>query len=243
MQQVHRANNSAALGSLAVGAIAFCLSLVGLMPGSHLVYYSAGGVLAIIGGARALARRRRGYGTILWAPVLAITLGALAAVFMVSEIAVSTIARDADNAATTGSPAQLSGTISTPPSFATDPTLTAYESSAASIAARVYATYSGGQLETPGSGWPASVTVGADGTVTIADGLSAGTLPAGEALAYIRSNDGRGFDVLVSGSNHLETAIYDSATNSFHWSCTSSDTGCPPGALVPPSSGSSGSNA
>ena len=40
MQQIHQAHNSAAIGSVVVGALAFCLSIVGFIPGSPVFYLS-----------------------------------------------------------------------------------------------------------------------------------------------------------------------------------------------------------
>lgn len=254
MQAVHRAHNRAAVGSAVVGAIASCLSLVGFIPGSPIVYYSASGVIAIVGGVRALVRRRAGFGTNAWAPVLAIALGALAVVFMVSGLIIrdtrtiyipeSTSLSQNDTGLGNGGAAS---TVPLPPSFAADPNLTAYERSAATIAQSIYVNYNGGQLSSSTPTWPADVTVASDGQVTFPTGVVATTIPAGEVLHYQVSPTLGFFMISVTGGDLSEVAVYDSKENTFSWACASAAAAtCPPGGItVQPGSGdsSTGSNA
>jgi hypothetical protein len=254
MQAVHRVHNRAAIGSVVVGAIASCLSLVGFSPGSPVVYYSAGGLIAIVGGVRALVRRRAGFGTNAWAPALAIALGALAVVLMVSGLLIHANARmyvpESNSLSQNGTGLGNGGTASTlpsPPSFAGDPNLTAYERSAATVAQSIYANYNGGQLTSSTPTWPADVTVASDGQVTFPTGVVATTIPAGEVLHYGVSPTLGFFTISVTGGNLSEIAVYESRENRFTWACASeAQATCPPGGTaVKPSSGdsSTGSNA
>jgi len=254
MQAVHRVYNRAALRSLVIGAIASCLSLVGFIPGSPVDYYWVGGIFAIVGGVRALVRRRAGFGTNLWAPVLAIALGTLAVVFMVSGLIVRetrTIYVPESNSLSQNETGHGNGgtasTLPSPPIFAADPNLTAYERSAATIAQSIYANYNGGQLTSPSPTWPADVTVTRDGQVTFPTGLVATTIPAGEVLHYGVSPTLGFFTISVTGGNLSEIAVYESRENRFTWACAlEAQATCPPGGVtLQPSSGdsSTGSNA
>jgi hypothetical protein len=254
MQAVHQAHNRAAVSSVVFGAITFCLSLVGFIPSSPVLYYSVGGVFAIAGGVRALVLRRAGFGTNVWAPVLAIVLGALALVFMVSGLIIretrnsyipeSNSLSQSDTGIGNGGAAS---TLPSPPSFAADPNLTAYERSAATIAQSIYANYNGGQLTSPTPTWPADVTVASDGQVTFPTGVVATTIPAGEVLHYGVSPTLGFFTISVTGGNLSEIAVYESRENRFSWACASeAQATCPPGGIaLEPSSGDSskGSNA
>ena len=255
MGQVHAASNKAAIGSVVVGAIAFCLSLVGFFPGSPVFYYSAGGVIAIIGGVRALRLHRGGYGSSPVAPIAAIILGSLAVLFMVIGIAVHTTA----NAALSSNGAQVqsggdtgagiqddsgSETLHAPPVFAADTQLSSYENSASSIAMGVYGSYSSGQVVAADMNWPTSLQVDAQGKVMLPDGSTAAIIPAGQVANVVVSSDGKYFAVFVSGGPKTEAAIYDSESNSYKWVCdTGAPASCPAGGLDPKTlgSGSSGS--
>jgi hypothetical protein len=251
MQQVHQQHNSAAIGSVIVGAIAFCLSLVGLMPGSSVVYYSAGGILAIIGGARALMRRSQGFGTNVAAPIIAIVLGSLAVLFMVTGLLIhSTLGYSAGTTSDTTSNAQApfaggnansTATVPTAPTFASDPALTAYEQTAEQVALAVDQNANGGLAYSPIPAWPAQLTLASDGTtILLPAGTAAAQLPSGQELKYALSADKKSFQVLVTDSDHTEIAIYDSKTNSFTWTCDASDTTCPPGGSTTDSSDTGG---
>ena len=254
MQQVHQQHNSAAIGSVVVGAVAFCLSLVGLVPGSPVFYYSVGGIFAIIGGARALARRRQGYGTNMAAPVIAIVLGSLAVIFMIAGIMIhSTLGYNAGTTSTTGTSSnagsQVSGgtndgesTAKVPaaPTFASDANLTAYEQTAGNVALSVDQFSNGGFAFDDHGTWPAALTVMSDGTILLPPGTSAGHVPVGQHLRYVVSADEKSFEVIVSGDSQQEFAIYDSTLNAFTWSCVPADTTCPPGGVSGDSGGSSG---
>jgi hypothetical protein len=255
MGQVHQASNGAAIGAVVVGAIAFCLSLVGLVPGSPIVYYSVGGVFAIIGGARALSRTRNGFGTARVAPVLAIVLGSLAVVFMVIGIALHTTGYSTVNYGSNGTNGFQSqsqagtGTtggstteaLPTAPSFSADATLTQYEVSAGQLATSIYATYNGGQVSSSGGlpgQWPASLMESTGGVVLFPSGTAAATIPNDQVIKYVISSDGKYFDVAVTGGNRQEVAIYDSEENVFTWVCdTGASATCPTGGLDPNSSG------
>lgn len=249
LQQVHQQHNSAAIGSVIFGGLAFCLSLVGLLPGSPVFYYSAGGVFAIVGGVRALVRRRQGYGTSIVLPVVAIVLGSLAVVFMITGILIHLSGGYSSGTATTTSnaQAQVSGgaatidptaTVPAAPTFATDAQLTSYEQEAGKVALYVDQYANGGLAYAANPLWPAALTVTSDGTILLPPGTSPGQLPTGEELRYVLSGDKQSFDVFITGGNHQEIAIYDSSTNSFTWTCAASDSTCPPGGLTQNSGGS-----
>jgi hypothetical protein len=245
MQQVHQQHNSAAVASVVVGALAFTLSLVGLLPGSPIFYYSAGGVFAIIGGARALARRRQGFGTDRKAPIAAIILGSLAVVFMITGILIHVVGTEVANTnytsgTTSNAAPQVSGgsnvasaTVPAAPTFAADAELTAYEKTAGDVALDVDKFANGGYAFADNPNWPAALTVTSDGTILLPPGTSPGTLPAGQEMRYVLSGDAQSFDIYVTGGTHDEIAIYDSSTNSFTWTCDDSDASCPPGGLTP----------
>ncbi len=247
MGEVHQASNGAAIGSVVVGAVAFCLSLVGLIPGSPVFYYSVGGVFAIVGGARALARQRRGFGTSRIAPVAAIILGSLAVLFMVIGVLIHTTLSSSVNYGTNGSQSQTgttsgstTGALPTAPSFSTDATLTRYEASAGQLATSIYATYNGGQVSTGAvpAQWPGALMESTDGVVSFPSGTAAATLPNDEVVKYVLSSDGKYFVVAVTGGTHQEVAIYDSQDNVFTWVCdTGAPATCPSGGLDPNSSG------
>jgi hypothetical protein len=256
MGQVHAASNKAAVGSVVVGAIAFCLSLVGFFPGSPVFYYSAGGVIAIIGGVRALRLHRSGYGSSPVAPIAAIILGSLAVLFMVIGIAIHTTANvgptnngvgaQVQTDTGTGSGTQnnsAAGTLPDPPTFASDSQLTTYETSVSWITSGVYEEYSSGQVVAADMNWPTSVQVGADGKVLLPDGGTAAVIPAGEVANIVVSDDRKYFVVFVSGGPKNETAIYDSKSNSYTWVCAAgAPSSCPAGGVDPNVGGTSGSN-
>jgi hypothetical protein len=250
MYQVHQAHNGAAISSVVVGAVAFCLSLVGFIPGSPVFYYSVGGIFAVIGGIRALSRRRRGFGTNAWAPVAAIILGSLAVILMIVGIAVhSTVNVNVNDSGSvsatqnqTGAGGSSSGTVPAPPTFATDAQLTEYEQTAATVAHDIDEFGNGGMAYSPDPSWPATVTVAADGTIVFPSGTSPGMLPAGEVMTYELSGDKQNFAIAVSGGARNEAALYDSESNSFTWTCATGDTSCPPGGIADDPGASSGSN-
>ena len=243
MAQVHEATSRAAIGSVLVGAIAFCLSLVGFFPGSPVFYYSAGGVFAIIGGVQALRRHRSGYGASPIAPIAAIILGSLAVLFMVIGIAIHTTANVAlssngaqvQSAAGAGSQDDSGpSTLHDPPVFATDSQLSSYEDSASSIAMGIYESYSGGQVVAANMNWPTGLQVDPQGKVMLPDGTTAAIIPAGGVANVVVSSDGKYFAVFVSGGPKTETAIYDSESNSYKWVCsTGAPATCPAGGLDP----------
>jgi hypothetical protein len=244
MQHVHQQHNSAAIGSVVVGAIAFCLSIVGLLPGSTVYFYSAGGVFAIIGGARALMRRRQGYGTSFVASVIAILLGSVAVIFMLTGILVHNLGGDdtlqtgAAGTTSNSAPQVSSGdsesnaTVPAAPTFATDSQLTAYEQSAAEVALDIDQNANGGLAFTPIAHWPGTVSVTSDGTILLPSGTSPGQLPSGQQMRYLLSADKRSFEVIVTGANQQEFAIYDSSVNGFTWTCATGDATCPPGGVA-----------
>jgi hypothetical protein len=256
MNQVHYASNNAAIGSVVVGALAFCLSIVGVIPGAPFFYYSAGGILAIIGGARALYRRSKGYATVMWAPVTAIILGSLAVVLMIAGFAIHLTAATAfddgsqntQSQSATGAQSDSgsqSGSVSEAmpqaPTFSTDAALTQYEQSASQIATAIYATYNGGQVSTTTPQWPSSLSELSNGTVTFPSGTAAATIPTDEIVKYTVSSDGKYFDVYVSGGPKNEIAIYDSEANELTWLCdTGAASTCPTGGISPSSGSGSG---
>ena len=146
--------NGAAIGSVVVGAIAFCLSIVGLMPGATVTYYSAGGVIAIIGGVRTLMRRHGGSRAI---PIIAIALGTIAVIFMATGLVIHSGSIPTYGTAPASQNQIQSGTgtgtdtgtgdtsaaanMPATPSFASDPGLSEYETKAALISQQVQLAY------------------------------------------------------------------------------------------------------
>jgi len=253
MQQVHDAHNNAAIGSVVVGALAFCLSLVGVIPGAPIFYYSAGGILAIIGGVRALVRSRMGYGTNRVLPVVAIVLGSLAVLFMIIGIAIhattyTNVLNGTSNSqlqSGTGSGASSGSTsedIPVAPTFATDSVLTGYEATTWVVVSSIY-TASNNHRASTGAGalpWPTSLSEDATGKVVFDSGTTAAGVPSDEDVKYELSSDGDHFAVAVSGGDDQEVALYDSESNTFTWICdTGAPADCPAGGLDPGSSGSS----
>jgi hypothetical protein len=249
MRPVQQAHNRVAVGPLVVGAIAFGLSLVGFMPGSPVFYYSAGGIFAIIGGIRVLIRRQSGFDAAIWAPVLAIVLGSLAVVFMISGIIVHSAANaDASNdysgsVSTAQNGTGTSGSTDAPalptaPNFAADQTLSVYELSASAVAASIYERYSVSTSPTSPN-WPSSVSLATDGIVTFPSGPTTVSIAADDVLKYVVSPDGKYFDLSVSGGNLSEIAIYDSESNEFTWVCEKGAPATCPAGGIQPDSGSS----
>jgi hypothetical protein len=237
-----------------VGTLALCLSIVGIMPGAPFFYYSAGGILAVIGGARALGRSRAGLGTSTVSPVLAILLGSLAVLFMVigfveHVVFPSSALNDSYGNSQTNFgavPGSASQVLPPTPTWKQDASLTQYETSATQIALAIYATYNGGSVSV-GDGvqpqWPTGLTVNAQGVVSFPTGTGATTIPGDEVVTYVRSSDGTSFDIAVAGGTRKEVAIYDSATNRFSWVCYSgASPACPAGGLDPSSTGPGTSN-
>ena len=242
MHQAHHAHNRAAISSVIVGAVAFGLSLVGFIPGSPVFYYSVGGIFAVIGGIRALLQRRRGFGRVLWAPILAIVLGSLAVLLMgIGIVDRSTVNLSTGYTGSTTTTQNQSGAspiqIAAPPSFGTDALLTQYEQVAARISGGVLNQYAGGATRlASGQAWPSALTLSPNNTVLEPDGTAIGSVDPGEVLQYSVTSDGRGFDLFVSGGDKSEVAVYDSMTNSYTWTCPASDTTCPAGGTDPNSS-------
>jgi hypothetical protein len=248
--QLRQSAGRGAVGYVILGAVAFCLSLVGLMPGSPVFYYSAGGIFAIVGGARLLVRNR-GISSSA-APLAAVVLGSLAVVCMVIGIAIhvtgATTTRygssnQQSQSGTTAAGGSIATALPTAPTFAGDAALTTYEQSAFRIAESIYGTYNGGQVVDPNPQWPSSLQELSNGTVTFPSGTAAASLPTDEVLKYELSSDGKYFDVAVSGGDRKEIAIYDSEANEFTWMCdTGAAAACPPGGISPDSSDGSSSN-
>ena len=249
MAQVHDAHNGAAIGSVVVGAVALCLSLVGVVPGAPFFYYSAGGVLAIVGGVRALARSRRGFGTARVAPVAAIVLGSLAVMFMVIGFAIHTIAASTvlnngsyTSQAGAGTSQQAAGpvVVPAPPAFTADPELSNYEAQVSQLASDVYLQY-GPHDAVQNVAYPATLAPIIGGRVDFPNGSV--TFTSDETYKYVPSADGKSFDIAVSGGTRKEVAVYDSLANEFTWSCyAGASVNCPAGGLDPNSNGTTTSN-
>jgi hypothetical protein len=237
---VRQTGGGTAIGSVIVGAIAFCISLVGFIPGSPVFYYSVGGVFAIVGGARVLARN--GGGSRL-APIAAIVLGSLAVVFMVIGIALHVTATSSDNfttnnaqsGSTTGSSG--SGTSSAPlqiptaPTFAADAPLSQYENTASQIAQDIDLQYGPhSAVDTPS--YPVALQNDTNGNPEFPNNDV--SLTAGEQYKYFASKDGKSYDVYVTGGDDKEVAVYDSQANEFTWVCdTGASANCPVGGITP----------
>ncbi len=103
----------------------------------------------------------------------------------------------------------------------------------------------GGQVTQPASNLPASLTLTSQGVVEFPNGTGAGTIPVNEELKYVVSQDGKSFDLSISGGSLTEIAVYDSASNEFTWACEpGAPATCPAGGLSPDAGTSStGSNA
>jgi hypothetical protein len=241
---VRQGTSGASIGYIVVGAIAFGLSLIGLMPGSPVFYYSAGGVIAIIGGARALIRSRGGYGGSPIAPIVGIVLGSLAVVCMVIGIVIHTSVSASFNStpvtqSQTGAGAadgsqgnSTSSFVPVSPNFPTDAALTSYEASAGAVAEGVYGGYSDGHVVATDMNWPTTLQQGPDGSVTLPNGTIAAKIPAGQVVKILVSKDGKYFGVFVSGGPENEIAVYNSETNKFNWVCdTGAPATCPAGGL------------
>jgi Protein of unknown function (DUF2510) len=241
---VRQGASGASIGYLIVGAIAFCLSLVGLMPGSTVIYYSAGGVIAIVGGVRALLHSRRGSGGSPIAPIIGIILGSLAVICMVAGIVIHTTATVSygtgpvtQSQSGTGTGAGSEGDSSAsvlpaPPAFAADPALSSYEASVAEVAKGVYGGYSSGNVVAADMNWPTTVQESPDGTVTLPNGTTAAKLPADQVVKIVVSTDGKYFGLFVAGGTDKEIAVYNSETNKFSWVCdTGAPTTCPAGGI------------
>ena len=244
-----------AIGFVILGSVALALALVGFIPGAPVFYYAGGGIFGVIGGIRTLVRSR-GAGSPI-ASIAAIVLGSLAIVFMIISIAVHATAYASPSFTDNGSSQTSSGTASgtgaqsgsssgvvpTPPTFAADANLTAYEKTAAAVALSVDQFANGGMAYSPNPSWPAALTLGPGNAVLLPSGTSSATLPDGQALKYELSGDKQNFAVFVSGGNDKEIAIYDSSTNSFTWVCdTGAPASCPAGGLPPASSSTGTSN-
>jgi hypothetical protein len=243
-EQLH----TAAVGSVVVGLVAFSLSIVGLIPGSPVMFYSFGGVFAIIGGVRALSRRSQGYRTRLWAPVLAIVLGSLAALIMGSELILNAVARSDVSSSSNTAVIQTQGqtnsgpvVMATAPTFATDTSLTRYEAEASQIAQSLDLSY-GARVATDVAHFPSALSA-AGGSIVMPNGQPAAALPADEAVKYNASSDGAYFDVYVTGGDKTEIAVYDSKSNTFNWVCdTGAPASCPAGGIDPTSGDTTGSS-
>lgn len=239
------------MGSLLIGIITFGIALAALMPNSGFGYYSAGGIFAIVGGVTALARRRRGYGTLRAVPIAAIILGSLAIICLVVGVAVpiahnmsqinnnvGSFPSSQSGSGVTGAPGETGGTTTvnspmpTTPSFSTDPKLSAYEQSAASISKSIYNTFNGGEVATQSSHWPTTLGETADGTVLFPSGTAAAIIPSGELVTYGLTPDRLGFQVEVSARTESDIAAYNSETNQFTWVCgNEAASKCPPGGV------------
>jgi hypothetical protein len=234
---IHQTGGGTAVGSVVVGAIAFCLSLVGFIPGSPIFYYSAGGVFAIIGGVRVLAQHRGGSKI---APVAAIVLGSLAVLFMVIGIGLHLTATSNDTLTTNNGQSGSttgSGTSSAPqqfptaPTFAADAALSQYETTASQIAQDIDLQYGPhSAVDTPS--YPAALQNDTNGNPEFPSGDV--SLTAGEQYKYFASSDSKYYDVYVTGGDDTEIAVYDSQANEFTWVCdTGASASCPAGGLSP----------
>ena len=255
--QARQQHNSAAIWPLVLGIIAFCISLVGLLPGSTIYFYSTTGIFAIVGGASALARRRKGFGTLLAAPIAAIILGSVAIVCMIIGVVLHANPTS-NNYNSSGYSSKEGGSgpgahlplgnifnqwgMPNPPSFASEPNLTRYEQSAENVSMSIIDTYSDGHYShgnpVAPAGWPTSLSQNSSGQVVFPNGQLAMTIPSDEIVKYFLTSGGASFIVEVYGRSDPNAALYSLSANNFSWICAK-DAGstCPAGGLTSSSAG------
>jgi hypothetical protein len=238
---VRQGTSGASVGYVIVGGVAFVLSLISLAPASPVFYYSAGGIIAIVGGIRTLLRRNS-YATGVGAPIAGIILGSLAVICMIAGIAIHSTSHvtysnqtvgTSNAGGTNGDSGSSSGTLPAAPSFAADTALSGYETTAYNVAHSVDEFANGGLTYAPNPSWPATLTLSGN-AIMFPSGTSFGDLPADQLMDYELSDDKSSFDVFISGGDKTQIAVYDSSSNSFSWICeTGAPSYCPPGGVNP----------
>jgi hypothetical protein len=223
--------NGAALLSFLFGAGAVALAVARMLP-LDTVWVSVACVIALIFGARALSRRRKVAGTIVWAPVAGILLGvaATAAVFLggpVSSFVGAAFPQPAGSIAATTSVSAPENSL-VPLVFPLNASLSSQEIGAQTLATAINRMYASGKATlAPDGAWPASVSMSGS-TVVSSTGSRIATLPAGETATYALSADKSSYRLTVAAQNPSELATYSSGLNAFSFSCTTKDTNCTP---------------
>jgi hypothetical protein len=225
-------SNGAAVLALLFGAVALGLAVAKVLPDNR-IWVSTACVIALIWGIRALARRRSGAATILWAPAVGILLGiiATASVFLGGDVIslVSAVVPQQASAISTVPAATSAPRTSTEPLvFASNASLTAKETGVQTLATALNRMYASGNAKLPaGDVWPASLRM--SGSIVLAsNGARVATLPAGLTATYVLSADKSSYRLAVTGKNTAESATYSSGLNGFSWSCPASETTCTP---------------
>ena len=229
--------NGTAWFALIFGAAAVALTFENVLPGSPSYYVIPAGVLAILAGVRALMLRREKRSTNGLAPVVGMILGAAAMVVALLGISLVGVVNSVSGGMTNTS----ANSPSTPATFTAAPwtsiepivfpgnsQLTQAGTVVQTVATALNRGYaSGASSLAAGQAWPTTLTV--KGTsVFNSRGARLATLPAGFALKYLPSTDGKSYRLVATGADPNELATYNSATNKFSWSCLPSDATCVP---------------
>jgi Protein of unknown function (DUF2510) len=231
--RVYAVSNKAALFSLLLGIVALAMTLVSFLPGSPTLWISGAGVLAVLIGVHAIFRRVRQRATNLWAPILGILFGVGATAITLLGIGVVDIINHATGgliptSSTTTAAAPARPVSPEPFVFNNNPALTQDGTTVQQIATALNQNYaSGNPTLAAGQGWPQSLKF--TGTQVLAvDDTPLATVAAGHFFTYKLSADGKSYTFAVSSGARTESAIYNSATNHFTFSCPVTDTACVP---------------
>jgi hypothetical protein len=231
--RAYKLSNKSAFFSLFLGVVGLALMLVSFLPGSPALWIEGTGVLAVIVGVHAIFRRATNRATNVWAPILGILFGIAAIAITFLGIGVISIV----NHAAPGLLPTSSTTVAAAPARPVSPEPFVFNSNAAltqdgqtvqQIATALNQNYASGN-STLGSGqaWPRSLKFTATQVLAV-DGTPLATVPAGHFFKYTESADGKSYSFAVSSGIRTESAIYNSATNHFTFSCPATDTACTP---------------
>jgi hypothetical protein len=230
-------SNATSWFALIVGAAAVALTYETVLPGSPMYYVVPVGIVAILGGVRALLMYREKRATNAWAPILGILFGAAATAIVLLGISLVGIVNSVsggmvNTSVTTPSAAATFTTTpwtsAEPIVFPTNSQLTQAGTAVQTVATALNRTYANGASKlTPGEAWPTALTT--DGVVVL-DSSKAhlATLPTGFTLKYLPATNGKSYRLVATGTDPNELATYNSATNAFSWSCLPSDAACVP---------------
>jgi hypothetical protein len=253
-------NNAVAWVSFVAGLVSIAsIFAFALFPGSY--FLPVFGLTAIITGARAISRHRRGSVTVLWAPIIGLVLGLIAEFILILGIifaatGVGTTPTSLSNSGNnigsdTGTnpgaaPASVFGPTGSTTNYdmgvnqltylpTSNGTLSQSATTARSLVAILQQDYANGKAGTAANGsWPISLTYTQYGAVTASDGRDLGyILTPGDHLAYSVESDGS-FLLEISGANTTELAVYASNTTEYLAWCEASDNTCKTSSPVPP---------
>ncbi|HEX4057840.1 MAG TPA: DUF2510 domain-containing protein [Galbitalea sp.] len=230
-------SNLTAWVALVLGAAAVALSFETALPGMPSFYVVPVGILAILGGVRALLLRREERATNALAPVVGILLAAAATVVVLLGVnlvgIVNTVSGGMVNTSANApaAPATFTATPWTsaePIVFPANSQLTQAGTVVQTVATALNRGYaSGASSLSAGQAWPTALVI--RGTVVEkSNGARLATLPSGFTLKYLPSTDGKSYRLVATGTDPNELATYNSATNAFSWSCLPSDATCVP---------------